>query len=238
MIYVMSDIHGNENRFNSVMEQINLNAEDTLYILGDVVDRYYGGIRILRKIMKMPNVKMLMGNHEYMMLDAIDAVSKLSKDWVNNGYCNELNLWYNNGGEVTHRYLKHIRKDLREEVFNYVRNLPINIDITVKGLNYKLVHASPIENRGKEKWSDYRYSSDTEFAVWKRWQISDGVPENSILIFGHTPTRHFQRENPMRVWYGDNAIGIDCGCGYFNGRLSCLRLDDMKEFYSSKGEGV
>lgn len=40
MIYVMSDIHGNMRRFKSIMSQINLQAEDTLYILGDVIDRY------------------------------------------------------------------------------------------------------------------------------------------------------------------------------------------------------
>ena len=36
MIYVMSDIHGNAIRFNSIMEQIDLQPEDTLYVLGDV----------------------------------------------------------------------------------------------------------------------------------------------------------------------------------------------------------
>ena len=39
MIYVISDIHGNINRFNSIMEQINLQDTDTLYVLGDVIDR-------------------------------------------------------------------------------------------------------------------------------------------------------------------------------------------------------
>ena len=62
MVYVLSDIHGNERRFNSILEQINLQSDDILYILGDVVDRHPEGIRILRKIMKMPNVKMLLGN--------------------------------------------------------------------------------------------------------------------------------------------------------------------------------
>ena len=71
MIYVMSDIHGQKRRFDSVMEQINLQPEDTLYILGDVIDRNPDGIRILRQIMAMPNAKMVLGNHEYMMLNAL-----------------------------------------------------------------------------------------------------------------------------------------------------------------------
>ena len=63
MKYVIADIHGNERRFNSILKQISLQSEDTLYVLGDVIDRYPGGIRILRRIMSMPNVEMLLGNH-------------------------------------------------------------------------------------------------------------------------------------------------------------------------------
>ena len=71
MIYVMSDIHGQKRRFDSVMRQIGLRAEDTLYVLGDVIDRNPDGIGILRRIMAMPNARMLLGNHELMMMNAL-----------------------------------------------------------------------------------------------------------------------------------------------------------------------
>ena len=48
MIYVLSDIHGQSRRFHSILSQIDLKDEDTLYILGDVIDRNPDGIRILR----------------------------------------------------------------------------------------------------------------------------------------------------------------------------------------------
>ena len=40
----------------------------------------------------------------------------------------------------------------------------------------------------------------------------------------------------MRIYHGSGRIGIDCGCAYPEGRLACLRLDDMKEFYSEPEE--
>ena len=40
MIYVLSDIHGNERRFRSILEQIDLQPSDTLWVLGDVIDRH------------------------------------------------------------------------------------------------------------------------------------------------------------------------------------------------------
>ena len=68
MLYVMSDIHGNEKRFRSVMAQIKLKPEDTLYVLGDVIDRHPRGIKLLRELIKKPNVKLLKGNHEIRMV--------------------------------------------------------------------------------------------------------------------------------------------------------------------------
>ena len=118
----MSDIHGNMRRFNSVMEQINLQPEDTLYILGDVIDRHPDGIRILRRIMNKPNIKMLLGNHEYMMLRAIgrpfDTYEKMGDVLIGD----QLELWYRNGGYVTHRHWKRMRKDLREEIIQYLHS--------------------------------------------------------------------------------------------------------------------
>ena len=233
MTYVLSDIHGNLRRFESIMNQINLQPDDTLYILGDVVDRYPHGVKILRQIMKMPNVKMLIGNHEYMMLRAIGHCKDAADEKENTNW-RERRLWYRNGGMVTHEYLKHIKKEYRADVFRYIRQLPINIDVQVNGINYKLVHASPIENFMSLYAYSYEYENEKEFAVWERWNECHHIPEGCVLVFGHTPTNHFQNAEPMRVWKGDNAIGIDCGCGYDYGRLACLRLDDMKEFYSER----
>ena len=238
MIYVLSDIHGNTARFNSIMEQINLQPEDTLYVLGDVIDRYPDGIRILRKLMKMSNIIMLLGNHEYMMLNALDPISERDKHEQER----TLQLWYRNGGFITHTYIKHIKKDVRRDIFDFLRKLPVNIKIEVNGKKYLLVHGSPLENYG---WIFREYETKEKFAVWERWQPFDPVPEGYTLIFGHTPTINFQDKSPLEILYCDNAIGIDCGSGFQKsqfsgdtiGRLACLRLDDMKVFYS-KEKGV
>ena len=71
MVYIMSDIHGRKDRFDDVLNQINLTKNDTLYILGDVIDRNPDGITLLKYIMSKPNIKMLLGNHEYLMLNAL-----------------------------------------------------------------------------------------------------------------------------------------------------------------------
>lgn len=233
MIYVLSDIHGNLQRFESIMKQINLQPDDTLYILGDVVDRKPDGIKILRKLMKMPNVKMLIGNHEYMMLNAVGHCKNAAEEKENTNW-KQRRLWYNNGGRITHDRLKRITIEQRAELFQFIRTLPTNIEVEVNGTKYKLVHASPEENYMTQYWYSEDYKNQREFAMWERWNEMHPIPEGYTLIFGHTPTCYFQTVEPWSIWKGENAIGIDCGGAYEGGRLGCLRLDDMKEFYSEE----
>lgn len=70
------------------------------------------------------------------------------------------------------------------------------------------------------------------FRQFHRWSKTKPIPEGHMLIFGHTPTCYFQNKEPLCICKTDNAIGIDCGAGFEDRRLSCLRLDDMREFYS------
>ena len=85
--YVMSDIHGEADRFHAMLEKIQFTADNTLYILGDVIDRGLEGISLLLEIMEMPNVVMLLGNHEYMMLQYMspDATGIEIRTWNKNG---------------------------------------------------------------------------------------------------------------------------------------------------------
>lgn len=68
-----------------------------------------------------------------------------------------------------------------------------------------------------------------------RYEWWDAGPEDRTVIFGHTPTRYYQRRTPMSIWKGERLIGIDCGAGWPQGRLACLRLEDMAGFYSTDG---
>lgn len=111
--------------------------------------------------------------------------------------------------------------------------------INLKSEDTLLVHGSPIENYS---WIYREYETAEKFAVWERWNICDPIPEGYTLIFGHTPTVHFQDNDPLEIWKSERAIGIDCGSGYPNSefedepvsRLSCLRIDDMTVFYSKE----
>ena len=64
--YCIGDLHGREDLFFQLIEKIDFNPEcDKLYILGDVIDGGYGGIRIIKYLQSQgDSCFLLKGNHE------------------------------------------------------------------------------------------------------------------------------------------------------------------------------
>lgn len=225
-IYVVSDIHGESELFYDILKQIRFTDEDHLYILGDVIDRGPDGIALLRRIMNTPNMTLLLGNHEYMMLQYFSP-------WATD---TEIRRWNKNGNTPTRdAYLK-LGPAEQKHIIRHLKSLPTHIEITVHGTAYYLVHGFPGENVHDE--------------VWCRPAQSDPNPiPNTTLIIGHTPVLYLQvaRENRDRrmedmiqkkehpvILHAPGFINIDCGCSLDEPlkTLGCLRLNDMAEFYS------
>ena len=56
-IYVCSDIHGRYDRFLELLDVIEFDEKDELYILGDAIDRGPESIAIIKYIMKNENIQ-------------------------------------------------------------------------------------------------------------------------------------------------------------------------------------
>lgn len=218
MIYVTSDIHGRYDRLQKLIKEIDFKDEDTLYILGDMVDRGKESISVVTYCMKKQNIKVLMGNHEDMMLRA------------QNGGVEYKNLWFQNGGRRTYEEFVRLANDEKQYILRYLTNLPKYFEIDVNGQSYILVHAGINPNDIDKPLSKH----DSEDLLWIREDFhNEQCYEDKIIVFGHTPTRYLNKDKSMKIWYGRNKIGIDCGAVFeaYGGKLACLRLDDMKEFY-------
>lgn len=67
MIYCISDIHGRIDLFEKMLDKINLKQGDTLYVLGDSIDRG-GGLEVVKKCKELYDkglLKYIQGNHEF-----------------------------------------------------------------------------------------------------------------------------------------------------------------------------
>lgn len=73
-IIAIGDIHGCDVAFEAVLRMLDLGSDDTMVILGDVVDRGPDSNRVAELILELPcEVVFIMGNHEQMMLDALET---------------------------------------------------------------------------------------------------------------------------------------------------------------------
>ena len=231
--YVVSDVHGEDDRWKAMLEKIHFSAQDTLYILGDVVDRGPHGVEILQEIMHTPNMKMLLGNHEFMCLRyfAPDATEK------------DIQHWNRKRNAPTLEGFSRLTQAEQEQVLEFLRSLPTHFELTVGGQNFYLVHGLPADTVYDE--------------VWNR-PYKDPIPPMSDcrIIIGHTPVSCFvhtdtqayirtveeerayvqqmcERGEKITIFHHPQYIDIDCCCGYDypNRQLACIRLEDMQEFY-------
>lgn len=239
-VYVMSDAHGLKNLYDAMMKELSLRDEDTLYVLGDMIDRGADGIAILRDLMRRPNVKMLLGNHEYMMRQYYQALYEDMDEYLKREY---ITRWKHNGNRPTLEQFECLSKEQQEEILTYIAQLPLAYpDVEVKGRHYYLVHGCPQQGFFEDVVTRDMVSShgcSVENFVWDR--IEQGMPlfEDRCVIVGHTPTVFLQNNRPYAIWHDQKEleksklIDIDCGCAAANehSRLAVLCLDDLSVLY-------
>lgn len=99
--YVISDIHGEYELFIKLLEKIRFTSADTLYVLGDVIDRGPHPIKALLKLMEMPNAVCLVGNHEVMALKCLkflrQEITESSIEKIDEKLLDNLATWQYNG---------------------------------------------------------------------------------------------------------------------------------------------
>lgn len=237
--YVCSDIHGLKDCFDQMIEFIK--AEDTLYILGDVIDRGKDGIAILLDIMKRKNVIMLLGNHEYMMKQYYDAINDRIKDPMIKQEV--MTRWNMNHNASTRQAFEQLSKTIQEEILAFITQLPVVIsDLHINDQIYYLVHGCPIKQLHEGTWNCQDIENQgymVEAAIWNRINGDEVYFQDRCVIVGHTPTLFYQSCMPYKIWCREdsyknaNLIDIDCGCAANNAgtQLALFCLDNREVRY-------
>lgn len=237
--YVIADIHGEYDMFMELLDKIKLKETDTLYILGDVVDRGLHPIKVLLKLMEMPNAICLVGNHELMALECLKTlcreITDESIDEMNSETINGLLSWQMNGSATTTSEFQKLDSETRQDVLDFIQEFLLYEELTVNGKDYLLVHAG-LGNFSPEKdIEDYSLKE----IVWDRADYETKYFDDVYVVTGHTPTQVIEgNPKPGYIYRANNHIAIDCGACFPGGRLAAICLDTGEEFYSSANEKV
>ena len=221
--YFISDIHGEYDLFIKLLKKINFNSHDTLYILGDIIDKGKDSIKLLKFISKQNNMIAIMGNHEHAFSEFVKAV--IDKTPTEN---------YN---EIISKVQAYFSQDLEritpQEVF-FILQLPYFIEteefICVHaGLEIKDNKILPLEQQ------QYNY-----IIYDRKFKNKNFEPLTKTILFGHTPCFYDNQDGKFIKSLKDNSssnnfssyskIRLDTGVSYTK-MLGVLRKEDMCEIY-------
>lgn len=227
MIYAISDIHGMYDKYIKMLELIKLSDNDELYVLGDVIDRGDKSAEVLLDMMKRPNVHPIIGNHEVMALDVLDVMFNGENGESSVPVEAMLGDWLVNGGGATLEGIAKLPDEQRLDIIDYLSEFALFEAVDVGDKTFIMVH-SGFDNFSREKkMSDYTVND----LVWHRPDPGFRYfeDESVFVVAGHTPTWAINGGNS--IIHSSGNILIDCGACHEGGRLACLCLDTMEEFY-------
>ncbi len=217
MRYAIADIHGCRKTLHALLERLRIGRSDSLYLLGDYIDRGPDSRGALDTIMNLDcKVIALRGNHEDMWLRA----SAQAEDPFRSA--GHFDLWMQNGGRSTLNSFTGIDT---EPYLAFVGGLPLFVELD----DFLLVHAefdfSLADPFGEE---------GIESMLWSRGKPYRGIKP---VLCGHTPLPLDQIRAGLRT----NRINIDNGCCYVD-RFGChnlvaYNLDDGELFVQPNIEG-
>ncbi len=222
-ILAISDIHGELELFNELLEKVNYNpSRDQLILLGDYIDRGPDSKGVLDRVVKLKDegAIVLRGNHDEMMVNVVEGRPGALERWERNGALATLQGYDSTIKSMTNPLTKEFTAHV-----NFIRSL----DYYYETEDYIFVHAGvepgvPIE------------AVPTNKLVWIREAFYNVYNGEKTIVFGHTPTSYLLGRGNNNVYFGENKIiGID-GAATYGGQLNCLELPSKNVYHVSKHE--
>lgn len=231
MIYCISDIHGDYEGYIKLLKKVRFSDSDTLYVIGDVIDRGKQSIKILKDMMMRPNVIPIIGNHEYMGIQCLKflmrEITEENIAIVNEDFIQGILEWQSVGGQATIDEFAKLSIDEKQDIIDYLEEFSLYEEVTVNGRRYVLVHAGLCNFETDRPLEDYQlheliFVSPEYFRVYYL---------DKYLVTGHLPTNCIpENSRPHFIFKGNNHIAIDCG-NAFGGQLGMICLDTGEEYY-------
>lgn len=191
-LIAIADIHGCSKTFRRlIFEVVQLTKHDSLYLLGDMIDRGPDSKGVIDTILELQvsgyDVNILRGNHEQMLLT-----------YIQEPYYTNLARWLANGGDATlDSYGVSQAEDLTE-LIDYLDTLPL----------YRMTDKNIFVHAGLDFTLDDPLVGE-EAMLWKRGgDVDEAKLHGRVLVSGHTPLPLSE----IRRSLGTSHIRLDNGC--------------------------
>lgn len=224
--WVIPDIHGCSKTLMKLIEdKIQPQKEDTLYFLGDYIDRGPDSKGVIDYLMSLENkgyhLKCLMGNHEEYLIKALNH-EYLYERMLNLNLNRYKHAWLEYGGkECLSSFGVKYLKSIPSRYIDWIKELVLYFVMT----DYVLVHAG-LNFQKKDPFED----KSTMLSV-RDYEIIPEIIDNRIIIHGHVPVHidfielSIKKENSLFIDL-DNGVYMTNREGF--GKLTALELKSKK----------
>lgn len=235
MIYVTADLHGYLEDWQRLMKKIRFTDDDTMFVLGDLVDCGPDPMGLIGELMTYANVFPILGNHDLRFARCVrplppEATAENFMSFLNAEQQAELAAWVRDGGQSTLSGYLSLDAEEREAVLDYISEMTLFEETEADGVTFVLTHSGIDGFQPDRALDDYPLDAFLNAAP----RPGDEYFEDKTVIVGHVPTYKLNGDMAGKILDDGAVIYIDCGVSHPNegGRLGCLRLDDFEEFYA------
>lgn len=218
---IISDIHGELKLFNKLLKKVKYNADkDQMILLGDYIDRGPHSKGVLDRVMALEKqgAVVLKGNHDDMMVAAVDNKPDAWKRWERAGALSTLQS-YNSSIKT----MELPETDEFKEHVAFIREM----DYFYEQDNYIFVHAGIRPDILFEENERHTF-------LWIRKLFYEKYSDYKTVVFDHTPVSIIRKKKNHNIYFGENnIIGID-GAATYGGQLNCLELPSRKTYHVRK----
>ena len=228
MTYVMSDLHGEYRLFVALMKKIHFSTKDRLYICGDVIEKGPQSVKLIKKLLSLPNVYIIRGNHEDAFIQYYHSLMAETDDFY--FVLSKLREYIQGDGHL-----------LDWETIDAIENLPYYIETD----SFICVHAGlmltedgRLPNLSRARAEDMLYN--------RRFKNPDVLPKDGKCVFyGHTATTGVNVEGGILTYIREGSdphdfssyikVHLDMG-SFVTGRVGCFCIDNCQCYYVNKSE--
>lgn len=218
---IISDIHGELKLFKKLLKKVKYSADkDQLILLGDYVDRGPDSKGVLERVMelKKKGAIVLKGNHDDMMVSAVDNKPDAWERWKRGGALSTLQSY----DSSIHSMMLPETDEFKNHI-SFIRDM----DYFYEQDNYIFVHAGIQPDLPLDE-------NDQHTFLWIRELFYEKYADYKTVVFGHTPVSIIRQNKDHSIYFGENnIIGID-GAATYGGQLNCLELPSRKSYYVKK----
>ena len=216
--YACSDLHGRYDLAQLVLS--NLKDSDTLFFLGDAIDRGPQSWDTLQILLNDPRVCFFIGNHEDFLVKLYGELDSVYIDCYHRFRWEIPSIWDYNGG----RDMMQKCDDLRERDPEALQSLVTRISSSCRKLEFVNNAGKTIilSHAGFTPGQEYR---DPDMQIWNRAHITNNWPKaeqykDTYIIHGHTiaeyiPSKHWNTPADGPLFYSNgHKIDLDMGSAY------------------------